>query len=395
MRDYHKERRKREPLVRELYGLGFSAHEIVEATGWSDATIIHDIWRFGGLEAFPNRPAKKVGVFVAVLRRYAEIAVGRHEGVDELWRILRDRLHIRMLRTFVEGAAAHQLYLENAGTALPEGYRRLFATVFGRSALFDRLVDTNEEVGFGSECFTDFLQEVRDGKVPENATQARWRLAKMVNERSGLDSILLPFNAARVIEFTEQALHSLMPREEACIRMRFGIGREPMTPDQVGAHESFMVTRERVRQIEAKALSKFRHPSRSKPIRNCIVSVGKLMKKCEMLEKERERLQAEVAGLHEHIREARLAAPPRINHLTIFDKSVDDLELTVRATNCLQYAGIRYIGELVQKSEAEMLKTKNFGRKSLKEIKGVLAEFSPPLALDMKIDGWIPPENPA
>ncbi len=71
------------------------------------------------------------------------------------------------------------------------------------------------------------------------------------------------------------------------------------------------------------------------------------------------------------------------------DKSVDDLELSVRSANCLQNANIRYIGELVQKTEAEMLKTKNFGRKSLKEIKEILSEMG--LSLGMKLDGWLPP----
>ena len=71
------------------------------------------------------------------------------------------------------------------------------------------------------------------------------------------------------------------------------------------------------------------------------------------------------------------------------DKSVDELELSVRSANCLQNANIRYIGELVQKTEAEMLKTKNFGRKSLKEIKEILAEMG--LQLGMKLEGWIPP----
>ena len=71
------------------------------------------------------------------------------------------------------------------------------------------------------------------------------------------------------------------------------------------------------------------------------------------------------------------------------DKSVDELELSVRSANCLQNANIRYIGELVQRSEAEMLKTKNFGRKSLKEIKEILAEMG--LQLGMKLEGWEPP----
>jgi DNA-directed RNA polymerase subunit alpha len=67
-------------------------------------------------------------------------------------------------------------------------------------------------------------------------------------------------------------------------------------------------------------------------------------------------------------------------------KSVDELELSVRSANCLQNANIRYIGELVQKTESEMLKTKNFGRKSLKEIKEILAEMG--LSLGMKLEGW-------
>lgn len=69
-------------------------------------------------------------------------------------------------------------------------------------------------------------------------------------------------------------------------------------------------------------------------------------------------------------------------------RSVDDLELSVRSANCLKNANIRYIGELVVRSEAEMLKTKNFGRKSLNEIKEILTEMG--LSLGMKIDGWPP-----
>jgi len=69
-------------------------------------------------------------------------------------------------------------------------------------------------------------------------------------------------------------------------------------------------------------------------------------------------------------------------------RTVDELERSVRSANCLQNANIRYIGELVQRTEAEMLKTKNFGRKSLKEIKEILAEMG--LQLGMKLDGFDP-----
>ncbi|MFN7400785.1 MAG: DNA-directed RNA polymerase subunit alpha [Alphaproteobacteria bacterium] len=71
-------------------------------------------------------------------------------------------------------------------------------------------------------------------------------------------------------------------------------------------------------------------------------------------------------------------------------KKVDELELSVRSANCLKNDNIVYIGDLVQKSESEMLKTPNFGRKSLNEIKEVLATMG--LRFGMEVTGW-PPEN--
>jgi DNA-directed RNA polymerase subunit alpha len=71
-------------------------------------------------------------------------------------------------------------------------------------------------------------------------------------------------------------------------------------------------------------------------------------------------------------------------------KKVDELELSVRSANCLKNDNIVYIGDLIQKSEAEMLRTPNFGRKSLNEIKEVLAQMG--LHLGMDVTGW-PPEN--
>jgi DNA-directed RNA polymerase subunit alpha len=71
-------------------------------------------------------------------------------------------------------------------------------------------------------------------------------------------------------------------------------------------------------------------------------------------------------------------------------KKVDELELSVRSANCLKNENIVYIGDLVRKTEGEMLRTPNFGRKSLNEIKEVLGDMS--LRFGMEVDGW-PPEN--
>lgn len=79
------------------------------------------------------------------------------------------------------------------------------------------------------------------------------------------------------------------------------------------------------------------------------------------------------------------------NYPAFLDKNVEDLELSVRSANCLKNAQIQYIGQLVNKTDAEMLKTKNFGRKSLNEIKALLAEHN--LTLGMNYSGWVAPEE--
>lgn len=82
-------------------------------------------------------------------------------------------------------------------------------------------------------------------------------------------------------------------------------------------------------------------------------------------------------------------ATPKFNENLYLD--VDELELSVRSANCLRNANITKIYQLVQKTESEMLKTKNFGRKSLNEIKELLTELG--LSLGMNLEGFEPPEE--
>jgi len=90
--------------------------------------------------------------------------------------------------------------------------------------------------------------------------------------------------------------------------------------------------------------------------------------------------------------EQAVSRPPEVEAANIVNenlfKTVDELELSVRSANCLKNANIHYIGDLVQKTEAEMLKTKNFGRKSLNEIKQIIVEMG--LNLGMKLEDWPP-----
>lgn len=85
---------------------------------------------------------------------------------------------------------------------------------------------------------------------------------------------------------------------------------------------------------------------------------------------------------------AQVSEKPKINENLY--RSIDELELSVRSANCLRNANIRYIWQLVGNTEGEMLKTKNFGRKSLNEIKEILTEMG--LSLGINMDGFTPPE---
>jgi DNA-directed RNA polymerase subunit alpha len=83
--------------------------------------------------------------------------------------------------------------------------------------------------------------------------------------------------------------------------------------------------------------------------------------------------------------EVRLDEPKQKLNENLF-RRIEEIDLSVRSANCLENADIKYIGELVQRSEPEMLRTKNFGRKSLNEIKDMLSEMG--LSLGMKLESF-------
>jgi DNA-directed RNA polymerase subunit alpha len=96
------------------------------------------------------------------------------------------------------------------------------------------------------------------------------------------------------------------------------------------------------------------------------------------------RVFGELEGTHEPVAASRVS--PSIDPILL--RPVDDLELTVRSANCLKAENIYYIGDLIQRTETELLKTPNLGRKSLNEIKEVLAARG--LTLGMKLENWPP-----
>jgi DNA-directed RNA polymerase subunit alpha len=92
------------------------------------------------------------------------------------------------------------------------------------------------------------------------------------------------------------------------------------------------------------------------------------------------------ANLESELTEVEVQQAPQIDPVLL--RPVDDLELTVRSANCLKAENIYYIGDLIQRHENDLLKAPNLGRKSLNEIKDILATKG--LSLGMKVDNWPP-----
>lgn len=188
-------------------------------------------------------------------------------------------------------------------------------------------------------------------------------------------------------------LATLIPREEKILKLRFGLyGKAAMSFREIG--EEFSVVPERVRQIEAKAFRKLMHPSRRKRIElaySLITDAEIESIEAEQKAQEEERawkirlypaIEKEVISkvatdnsLYQRVKSIREEGSFTTQDERLAYKPAAELELSVRSSNCLKNANIQTIGDLCNKTEADLLKSRNFGRKSLKEIKEVLAEM--------------------
>lgn len=208
---------------------------------------------------------------------------------------------------------------------------------------------------------------------------------------------VLPLNKKDVEEI--DALLDSLPngRQSQCslakaISLRFGLGNrwgQKLTLKDAGAEAG--VSSAAIHVKEVVALRRLQHPSRVKHLRkfsrtyleNEIESeVALHRQRNSILVEENEKLEEENGKLRQIIHEIHDLISPMMPPMMsvsaveeiLSDVSVDDLELSVRASNCLRKANIKTLGELIQMREVDLLKTKNFGRRSLNEIKELLSE---------------------
>ena len=175
-----------------------------------------------------------------------------------------------------------------------------------------------------------------------------------------------------------EVLDTLPPKEQRVMGLRFGLdGYDgPKNLNETG--QDFGVSRERIRQIEGKALRRLRHPSRSKYLRVLTdLSTDADVKSYHNLVHEQQIRNGWKIELYSEIKQEILnnQVPPEI-----WSQSVDELEFSLRTTLCLRNLDIRTVSELASLTEMELIRSKNFGRKSLKEVKKALGELNVSLA---------------
>lgn len=376
MHDYHKQRREREPLVREIYGLGLSAREIAEITEWSQATLALDIRRLGGPKAFAKRPKHNGNVFAAVIRRYAEIRI---VFKDNEWKVSEEANAVRQalaawLREDLILAMLHGLEftLGQLGTPVypPErkNHARLLGVILGVAVGDPCNVESWPFTGT-KHWWHDMLAAIKSGE--ETAPRSRGHLGRMIVRRVLTErrAETMPIWDESVFILVDDMLGTLVERERKIICERFGIGvKEAKTLEQIAP--DWNCTRERLRQIEAKAIHKLRTQARKRQLGVLAHPVGNAL--------QRELVQRKA-------KEQAATIEPDMN-LELF-RGVDELEISIRTANCLRNEKIVLIGELVQWIPEELLRTKNFGRKSLKEIKDELDRRG--LTLGMKASDGI------
>lgn len=390
MRDYQQGSREREPLVHELYALGLSAQEIARLTKWSEAAIAKNVKRLGVSLLMLDRPKRRQDVFAVVVKRYAGyvMALALKKPLSPLDEqasaALKEWLGEDKLLAVISGInyTMEQLLCPQYPPER-EGYAKLISSIFAHEGVFvQRMLlypagtPEAENVPYNVMVWRALLIQIASGEEPVPADEAA--LCRLLVRRALAEDRcqIRPIWDNQVFELIDCLLkETLTEREQQGLRLLFGLDGQPQSKRQVAI--ALDVTPSRVNQLEKTALRKLRQAGHSQRRQLWVIAqpVG------DALQREFKRRE-ETAAL------ARQQAETPINPALLW--SVDELNLSVRAANCLQNRDIKLIGELVQLSEAELMKAKNFGRRSLKEVEEALAGCG--LHLGMRIDTSLTPQ---
>lgn len=318
-------------------------------------------------------------------RRLGELNANEFDA--PLRKMLGEYLKIGALRQFYAGACeAAELFQRPTCPAEMETYRKFCVVVIGRTQI-------------GQDSFDEVLRKV--GALPwlpwpHSVREFQQLLARKVCDdalnRDSLAPAAWPHNVA---EFINALLEKhLLESQRTTMQYLFGLQCEKLSHQQIA--KKLHVSECRVRMLVARAYQKLRGLAgrefrmlwrgTSEQIMEMIADLKMRAGLQQVTDEQLSRMEGGAAVSAFASGDFVLVDGASIS-LTLMLYPVSELELSVRSGNCLKYTGIKYLGELIQRSETDMLKSKNFGRKSLKEIKEVLASMG--LRLGIQIPEWM------
>lgn len=387
-RDYHQNRRERWPLVSSLLALGFSCPETAQLIGWSAGAIGNDIKARGGMtKCFPDRP-KKGERFAGIVQRLAEFwgTTPRVDSVEaKLFCALQEYFFVKLgLVDFAHGVAAGLRPFKRPQVHPgQEPYVALAAAVLRINLDDEPVPDLVDMV----------LRAIELGEYPVPVDLVELHRL-IVHEAHRLLAEQEPCARwkAHDHELIDEVLVDLAPAQIEHLRRVFGLsGYEPMSVAKAGRlvyrgksaatiHKNYHAALQRLRRIGPRQVIEdlwwVSAPHETRALRTSLVKA-----------------RGTISDLEDVIRglKARLSArvnPPKETQLDPdlirqLIKPVGPLELSVRSYNCLSNHNIEYLFELVLRSEADMLRIKNLGRKSMYELREVLGELG--LGFRMKV----------
>lgn len=354
-------------LMKRLRATGIGVEAVARGLGTSVAAVT------ARYRNYRVRSPRRRATFSSVLLLYAQHLQAHgsftRRGYDtpeaKFRRSLETWLRMPELRAFCLGLVRTKYLL-----LVPElsedkrGYYDLLCFLFYGPA---RSVKERDLVAQADAHLQEYLTRVAEGVSPaESSAELQRLLTRQILAEYRAD--IAPTWTEEVYTLIDDALSSLTERERDALRLLFGIDSPRHTREEVAT--KYGLSQTRIRQIELRALRRLHRGQRMRFLRLCITAEG-----TSLQANLRARLDLE------HLRETAIQRGIEAQLLVaafdpkIFERSIDEIELSVRTYNCLRNAGIRTIGQLVQWSEQELLKTKWFGRRSLNEIKELLGGF--------------------
>lgn len=379
---------ERRPVIDALAPLGWSLTQIAEVLKCSTATLRNDLNDRGGVTgAFPDRPTKPNAIYAASFIYYVN---HHHEMSPQVRDAMRVMLKMEIIECVERGLVAAYETLTRPGLSQDKPLYRL-------------LRDINPHCVHGAELpllLRTYLDDVHAGAEPspQNSGQVinalKLRLSKI--DRSLLRSSDMDLFQKRVVLYlnredgTSDQGPLLTEREALVLKLLYGFDDgTPKTRNTVGR----LMNRSgsRISDIERKALRKFRWLVTHRDLLDPFRSMRSLRDERDAAQHQLELLvqhHQDLSTVHRNLCDAvtagNLAEAQAILHLPSEDqpqgnpnlwKRWDEIDLSVRTENCLRNAGLEYVWQVCGMSEEMMLKIKNFGRKSLNEIKEILNEM--------------------